>query len=44
MQGAVGLVDNASYSLDLLGQITADLADGHERFEAYLVECGFVAP
>ena len=36
--------ENASYSLGLLDQIATDLADGHERFVAYLVEIGLVSP
>lgn len=35
--------DTTSYSLDMLNQIATDLAGGHERFVAYLVEVGFIA-
>jgi len=36
--------DNISYTLDSLNEIATDLASGHERFVAYLVEAGLVAP
>lgn len=35
--------NNTSYPLEMLRQITADLAESHERFVAYLTEAGFLA-
>ena len=35
--------NNASYSLEMLRQIAADLAESHERLTAYLAEAGFLA-
>ena len=34
--------DETRYTLEGLGEIAADLADGHERFLAYLIEAGLI--
>lgn len=38
----VPVSDDASYSLDLLGEIVRDLAENHERFVTYLIDQGVV--